>query len=457
MRRISRGAVLLLLAAGLAGCGGPKRLPPVNTEPQPEPRPGPGGAAVPKLLGVGLSEAQAEIVVTATGPALVSDAGSGLSLASLARAGGTLTCRRSGDGVAWEAPGERGKAAAVRLVPADPADLVVHGENQYRGEFLLIPTPGRSTGLTLVNAIDLESYLRGVVPWEIGRHQRDALAALEAQAVAARTYTVSHLGARRDRGFDVFADVMDQVYRGARDEDPLCNEAIERTAGQVMRLDDQEIEAYYSACCGGQTSQVEEVWARDARPYLVSQRDGPRDGDPWCAGSRYYNWRETWTRSELESILQRTLPEYLDYASSNGRAVWAGVPFTPRGGGSDPRRPGALRDLQILRRTTSGRVAELAVVTDAGTYHVRGDRVRWALAPASGNPAILRSALFDLELERVGDNLRNVAARGRGYGHGIGLCQTGALAMARAGRTSAQILAHYYPGARLVSVDRSER
>ena len=456
MRRISRAAVLLLLAAGLAGCTGPKRLPPVNTEPLPGPGPGPGGAAVPNLLGVGLGEGQAEFVVTATGSALVNDARSGRTLARLA-AGRTLTCRRSGDGVTWAVPGEQGKAASVRLVPADPADLVVHGEDRYRGEFLLIPTPDRSTGLTLVNAVELEAYLRGVVPWEIGRHQRDALAALEAQAVAARTYTVSHLGARRSRGFDVFADVMDQVYRGARDEDPLCNEAIEHTAGQVLRQGDQEIEAYYSACCGGTTSQVEEVWARDARPYLISQPDGPPGGEPWCAGSRYYHWRETWTRAELESILQRTLPEYLDYATSNGRAVWAGVPFTPRAGGSDPRRPGALRDLQILRRTTSGRVAELAVLTDAGTYHVRGDRVRWALAPASGNPAILRSALFDLELERVGDSLRGVAVRGRGYGHGIGLCQTGALEMARRGRTAAEILAHYYPGARLVTVAGSGR
>jgi stage II sporulation protein D len=220
----------------------------------------------------------------------------------------------------------------------------------------------------------------------------------------------------------------------------------------VLRWEGEVIEAYYSACCGGQTSQVEEVWARESRPYLVSHRDGPPDGDPWCGGSRYFHWRETWSRGELEAILQRTLPEYRDYATSNGRAPWAGVPFTPRDVCSDPRRPGALRDLEILRRTTSGRVAELAIVTDAGTYHVRGDRVRWALVPASGRPAILRSALFDLELERVGDSLRSIGVRGRGYGHGIGLCQTGALEMARRGRTAAQILAHYYPGAALQSV-----
>ena len=97
------------------------------------------------------------------------------------------------------------------------------------------------------------------------------------------------------------------------------------------------------------------------------------------------------------------------------------------------------------------------MVTDAGTYHVRGDRVRWVLAPASGNPTLLRSALFELELVRDGDRLREVGVRGRGFGHGIGLCQTGALGMAAAGLTWRDILAHYYPGAALEPVPRQAR
>ncbi|MFN2369608.1 MAG: SpoIID/LytB domain-containing protein [Candidatus Krumholzibacteriia bacterium] len=458
MRRISRTVVVLCAAAGLAGCGGPKRLPPVVTEPEPRPVPvAPVAPVVPRLLGVGLLEDSPQIAVAATGPAQVTDAADGRVLVRLAAAAEPLVVLRRGDGVAWAAAGAEGLAPAVRLVPADPSHLVTAGEEAYRGEFLVIPTPGRSTGLTLVNNIELEAYLQGVVPWEIGRHGRDALAALEAQAVAARTYTVSHLGARRDRGFDVFADVMDQVYRGARDEDPLCNEAIAATAGLVLRRDGAEIEAYYSACCGGVTSQVEEVWARKASPYLVSHKDGPPDGDPWCAGYRYFHWRETWAAAQLESILARTLPAYIEYATTNGREAWAGVPFTPRDGAADWRRPGGLLGLEILRRTTSGRVAELAVITDAGTYHVRGDRTRWVLVPASGRPAILRSALFDLELERTEGALRTVSARGRGYGHGIGLCQTGALAMARHGHSVDRILAHYYPGAVLVTAGGADR
>jgi len=78
---------------------------------------------------------------------------------------------------------------------------------------------------------------------------------------------------------------------------------------------------------------------------------------------------------------------------------------------------------------------------------VRGDRVRWVLVPASGNPAILRSAWFDIDLERRGERLVKVVLRGKGYGHGIGMCQHGALARAKAGQDFRAILAHYYPGA----------
>jgi stage II sporulation protein D len=335
----------------------------------------------------------------------------------------------------------------------DPDHLVAYGDALYHGRFTVRPTPGAS-GLTLVNDVELEAYLRGVVPWEIGRHGRDRLAALEAQAVAARTYTISHLGARADRGFDLFASVMDQVYRGAKDEDPLCNEAIARTAGLVLRHEGREIDAYYSACCGGVTSAIEEVWPRPASPYLVSHRDGPPRGAAFCAESRWATWEETWSGARLQAILQETLPAYVDYMAQHGRAPWAGPTFTARSGGA-VGRPGALRNLEILRRTTSGRVAEMAVTTDAGTYHVRGDRVRWVLEPAGGDPAILRSAFFDLEVGRgEGGTPTRVVATGRGYGHGIGMCQTGALAMAERGYDVSEILGHYYPGATLVRTAR---
>jgi len=443
--------IILALAVFLmAGCGGPKRIPPVEPEVLPEPDVVPGA---PILLGVGLLEKQSSLQISASGPALVLDGATGDRLARL-DGPGVVSCSASGDKVSWKAGGSKGKAAQIILRPIDPGQRVGQGEFEYRGEFLVRVTPGGG-GLTLVNNLDLESYLRGVVPWEIGRHDQKKLAALEAQAVAARTYTVSHLGTRRSRGFDLYASVQDQVYKGSKDEDPLCNFAVENTAGQILRYDNEEIEAYYSACCGGISSNVEEVWARGPQPYLISQPDTPAGGgDPFCADSRYFNWREEWTVGRLEEIMAKSLPEYMDYITQPGRVEWAGPVFSPTSGTSSVRRPGRLHNLEILSRTSSGRVADLAVTTDAGVYHVRGDRVRWVLKPAGGNPFILRSDLFELELVREGDRLVSVAVRGRGYGHGIGLCQTGALTMAGLGYSVRDILSHYYPGAELAQVNR---
>lgn len=439
-----------VMALGVWGCAGPKRTPPVVTEPLPDIVTLPG---TPTLLGVGLLEKSPSLELLTNGPALILDGAGGNRLARL-EGPGKVVCTLNGRNVAWQADGRKGTAAAVIIQPVDPGHRVIHENSEYRGEFLVRPTPGGG-GLTLVNSLDLESYLRGVVPWEIGRHEKNRMAALEAQAVAARTYTMSHLGSRKSRGFDVYASVQDQVYKGSADEDPLCNEAVENTAGLILSHEGQEIEAYYSACCGGVSSTIEEVWALQPRSYLISHPDlDPGDEEAFCANSRYFHWREVWSAGRLEEIMQKTLPEYIEYISQPGRADWAGPVFSPRDGSSSAAKPGGLRNLEILSRTTSGRVADLVVTTEAGVFHVRGDRVRWVLKPAGGNPFILRSAMFELELVRDGERLVEVAIRGRGYGHGIGLCQTGALTMAEKGKSVRQILNHYYPGAVLAEIDR---
>ena len=440
MKRNTLGLVLAALVL-LGACAGPKRMPPVGDQGD---APLPTGPEVPVLLGVGLVEGSVVLELRASGPALLLEGRQRRLLARVAT-GVTVTCRRRGDELVWEVADASGQAGSVILQPDDPDDRVLHDTSSYRGEFLVITTPD-GTGLTLVNNVQLEGYLRGVVPYEIGRHGQDELAAVEAQAVAARTYTVSHLGARRSHGFDVFASVMDQVYRGSAQEDSLCNEAVERTAGLVLRHDGREITAYYSACCGGETSNIQEVWSRGAEPYLVSHRDGPRDGLPYCGNYKHFRWTETWTRARLERVMTITLPAYLEHMAREDRAAWAGDLFTRGDGHGDSSVPGGLRDLEIRRRTTSGRVALLDVTTEAGTYHLRGDRVRWVFPPPGGHPAILRSAFFDLEVERRDGVILSVRATGRGYGHGIGMCQTGALEMARRGIDMTRILEHYYPG-----------
>jgi len=444
-RRIfARRWFLFLIIFGLwSGCA-PKRLAPL----QPGVEPGPRGSSLvaPTLLGVGLAEGQSQLVLKTDGPALVLDSQSGKRLQRFGADGGQLKCSRQGDRVVWIVNGFRSEHGGVILQPLDPAQRLSHDDKDYRGDFLVIPSP-KTGGLTLVNQVGLEAYLCGVVPWEIGRHGKEKKAALAAQAVAARTYTISHLGSRRELGFDVYASVMDQVYKGSRHEDPLCNEAIEETAGLVLVNDEHLVDAYYSACCGGHSSRVEKVWPRKAETYLVDHPDSPGEGQKaFCAESKYFNWVESWSAGRLEEILQETLPAYLSYMTKGQRPAWARPSFTSRKAGVDPMRPGKLLDLEITDYTPSGRVAQLLVSTEAGMYHIRGDRVRWVLAPASGKPVILRSAGFELEKVRRGGQLTEISIRGRGFGHGIGLCQTGALEMAAQGYTAAEILIHYYPG-----------
>lgn len=448
----------LWLAAGLlititmsSGCGSRKRTLPV---PQPgvATGAGPSGTDVsarhraPLLVRVGLAVDLSRVELTSSGAVLLR-AGAGRRRVARLDELATIHIRPGGQGVRWTAAGHGGEADVLYIEPVDPHHQLQWQDVPYRGEMLLVPG---ASGATLVNIVELDTYLRGVLPWEIGHHETEAATAVAAQAVAARTYTISHLGERETLGFDLWADVQDQVYRGAAGEDSLCDQAILQTRGQVLRHANREIEAYYCSTCGGITSNVAEVWPSPERPYLRSHPDAIGSDEPFCAASPRFRWEETWNATELASILARTLPQYVAYMSKDHRATWAGKIFTPRGAGADTRFPGEIRDLVIAQRTASGRSARLDITTAAGTYHVRGDRMRWVLPPADGLPAILWSALCSLEMTSTpAGPVQRLVARGRGFGHGVGMCQHGALGMARLGYSYQQILAHYYPGARL--------
>jgi stage II sporulation protein D len=106
----------------------------------------------------------------------------------------------------------------------------------------------------------------------------------------------------------------------------------------------------------------------------------------------------------------------------------------------------------VRERDRSGRVRRLAIVTDRSEFELFGDRIRWVLRPLQSRFGILRSTMFELELVRRDGRLVAVHARGGGFGHGVGMCQNGALGMSRQGHSVGEILEHYYPGTRLQSI-----
>jgi stage II sporulation protein D len=429
----------MMLAA--AGCLAPKRVGTDSGPLGPPPRAVPGG---PVLVRIGMAEDQPSVRVTATGAWKLGPGAYSHETVTIP-GGEVVEFVRRGDKVAAAGLGPDQLAPWLLAAAIDPADVMTWDGRRWRGEIHVIPTPGGS-GLTVINVLELESYLAGVVPREIGggRAERD-LAAVAAQAVAARTYTVSRLGAQEARGFDLYADVRDQAYGGADWEDAVCTESLALTAGLVLRQGERLVPTYYHSTCGGHTASIDEIWPYDDDPVFRARPDHRPDGRPWCAESRYVTWEARWTWSELEAVIADFLPDYVDYVQAGGRQRWERDLFVPASEDADARQPGRLLDLKVRHRTTSGRVASLEIATTAGRYVVHGDRTRWVLRRAIDGQPLLRSSWFELEV----DTGRSVLARGRGWGHGLGLCQMGAIGRSRAGQGFAEILAHYYPGSRL--------
>jgi stage II sporulation protein D len=167
-----------------------------------------------------------------------------------------------------EISGEGGAVAAgerIRLVPLDDVPVRV-GSKTVRGELEL---RGGAGGVAVINVLSLEAYLRGVVPAEMGPRAFPAIEALKAQAVAARTYAVAHLGEYSESGYDICDTMQCQVYEGVGSEHPLSDRAVHETEGEIAVFAGQPIDAMYHSTCGGHTEDAAAVFPERAAPYLV--------------------------------------------------------------------------------------------------------------------------------------------------------------------------------------------
>ncbi|HET7459723.1 MAG TPA: SpoIID/LytB domain-containing protein [Longimicrobium sp.] len=443
MPRWAERALALSLAA-LAACGGGRTEPvygPVPSAPAPRPAPPPEAppparfepAPAPVVAGPAV---RVGVVVDAAAGTISSPSGltveteSGDNIDELAQ-GRAVAFSNDGGGIVMTVVDEngspagrsrRGLASPVVVRAADGGVVELRGV-PYRGAILVQSAGGRS--LTFVNRLDVESYLLGVVPRELGQVDESAYEAIKAQAVAARTYAVRNMGRRTEQGFDVYASTADQVYGGVPAERELVSRAVRETAGEVLTYGGRPIDAYYHSTCAGRTAAINEVWNVSPVPYLVSVEDvDPRTGEAYDRSSSRFTWTERWSHEQLVGVLNRTLADSL------------------RG-----RRIREIEDMDVVSRTQSGRVRALRIETDAGTFTVGRDRVRWILVPPRGGS--LNSSKFDIRLERSGGEVVQIVAEGGGWGHGIGMCQVGAMGRARAGQDYRTILGAYYPGTRL--------
>lgn len=294
---------------------------------------------------------------------------------------------------------------AVRIKTPD-AFIQFNGKS-FRGGIELRKKPN---GLLLViNELDLEDYLKGVVGAEMPYEWE--FEALKAQAVASRSYAFYQKENAGKRPYHILATVNSQVYIGKSGERESAVRAVRETTGQVLSYEGRVIEAFYHSSCGGQTESALELWGID-EPYL-------RGVDCECQRiSRYGVWEKTMAPEEVSASLGK-------------------IGFRLNG----------VSNVAIQGITPAGRVREVAIRHAGGVTLIPAERFRAAIGYSA-----IPSVFF--EAEQAGNE---ITISGRGLGHGVGLCQWGAKEMAQRGFDYSAILKHYYPRTHLERKGRRQQ
>ncbi|HNV71116.1 MAG TPA: SpoIID/LytB domain-containing protein, partial [Candidatus Ozemobacteraceae bacterium] len=313
-----------------------------------------------------------------------------------------------------------------------------HGfaDRTYRGA--LSVRWGGQNALDAVVSCDFELVLAGVVPAEIS--SKAATGALQAQAVAARGEILSKMGLRHcNEGFDTCAEQHCQVYAGDTAVARQIAPVIAPTRGLILQASDGAIvDAVYAANCGGHSEANHLVWTTSADPILAGQWDGPKP-NPVLDLSR---------EADVKKFI-RTPPK----SYCNDKTVEGGDKYrwkTPVLGAKwrkveEAAGVGRIREIKDFARGVSGRLYKLTIVGESGTKTIMKElNIRKLFG-------MLRSACFIATWKRDKSGFVDGAVfEGAGWGHGVGMCQTGAQSLAKKGWPFQKILAHYFPGSRLV-------
>jgi stage II sporulation protein D (peptidoglycan lytic transglycosylase) len=297
-------------------------------------------------------------------------------------------------------PGFRFEVEELRLVPRTQDAVIYAGSKLYRGS---LEVKRRAGGLIVVNTLDLEEYLYGVVPKEAPTQWQ--MAALRAQAIVARTYALYKRARQINRDYDLAAQyIRDQHYEGLSAEHARTTQAVNDTQGLVLTCHGALIPAYYHAESAGYTENSEHVWS-SPHPCLRAVKA------PIYPASPYLEWSVSLSLQDIQAALAK-----------HGYAV------------------GTIRRLDPIEHSPTGRVMLLKVTHKSGETVLRGTDFRLALGPE-----IIRSTRFTVQL-RDG----RAFFHGQGWGHGVGLCQWCSQGMAELGYDYEAILTHYYQGAKLI-------
>ncbi|HUR21937.1 MAG TPA: SpoIID/LytB domain-containing protein, partial [Vicinamibacterales bacterium] len=265
-----------------------------------------------------------------------------------------------------------------------------------------------------VSAVSLEQYVLGAALSEVtptGETDAAVTTIFEVQAIIARTYAVAHLGRHAGEGFDLCDKTHCQLYQPGRIQTSTFSSAARRavvaTSRRILRYNGRAADAPFHADCGGRTTTAASVWGGPALPYLPERADNVAEGT-------HRSWQFAASNQEWSTILRKDAR-------------------------TDPGGP--MRNVSVTKTDSSGRAAEVEI-TGAQIRRVTGSVLR-SVVTADRGARSLMSTRFSVRRTSNGFRLE-----GTGFGHGVGLCQVGAIARARRGDPVASILAHYYPGAK---------
>ncbi|WP_430683942.1 SpoIID/LytB domain-containing protein [Leptolyngbya sp. AN02str] len=337
--------------------------------------------------------------------------------------------------------------------------------------------PNAYGNYTLVNDVPIETYLRGVVPHEIGLQAPPT--AIQAQAILARTYALRNLRRFEIDNYQLCADTQCQVYKGLSGAAEITDRAIAATQGQVLTYGNELIDALYSSTTGGVTASFSDVWNGADRPYLRPRVDSVQS---------------VWDLNQFPLSDERNFRSFIALTAGFNEVGWdtfrwrregtlaeiaAGLKQYLQGQQHPLARMTSIRQMEVLERANSGRVQKVAVQTDVGTVILEKDEILRALIPP-------RSLLFYMEpmfetiaappainpptsaesptgtpsstepitptpspAAQTQTVLKGYAFVGGGLGHAVGMSQTGAYNLGRLNWSASRILEFYYPGTRL--------
>lgn len=363
------------------------------------------------------------------------------------------------------------------------AGLLQHKGRMYRGAFMITPRAG------LLNVIDVESYLCGVLPAEVGANWHNE--ALRTQAICARTYVLKQSMNRAEKGYDVVDTDADQVYKGAGVETAKTNQAVASTAGEVLTYGKDLAITYFHSDSGGHTADISDVWGTNypylkGVPEIVNYKSPVSSWNAKISAQRIQNAVKKVTGDDIGEISEVQVSEVDDggravtmtFIGSNGSKSMKASQFrtavspreikstmlTPSGGAFKVDNKATPSGIVTPQKTQASDTA-LTFEEERGLAKMASEGVFTSteLIDMLSNPRKLKK-YYQTGIGRVGKKSEpakkprnkygysvekagnDFIFYGRGWGHGVGMSQWGAMAMAEQGYTAEKILAHYYPG-----------